>query len=87
MSSKPTSTRRRKTSGNSDIRRKNLNIDQKKLDRIVEILGADSETAAIEQMMDEVLCRDDLSSGIRRIAGIGGVENYFPDDAFTAWEE
>jgi hypothetical protein len=87
MSSKPVSTRRRKTSGESHIRRKNLNIDQKKLDRIVEILGADSETAAIDQMMDEFLCRDDLSAGIRRIAGTGGVENYFPDNAFAAWEE
>jgi hypothetical protein len=67
------------------IRRKNMNMDQDKLDRVVEILGAASETEAIERLMDEALLRHELVEGVRRAAGKGGVENYFPDGSFDDW--
>jgi hypothetical protein len=68
------------TGGSSrKIRRKNLNIDQAKLDRAVSILGARSETDAIDQALDLVLFRDELVDGIRSLAGTGGVENYFDE--------
>ena len=62
------------------IRRKNVNIDQVKLDRVREILGAASETEAIDQALSMLLLRDELLEGIARIAGTGGVTNVFEDD-------
>jgi hypothetical protein len=62
------------------IRRKNLNIDQAKLDRVVELLGARSETEAVDQALDLLLFREELIAGVRGIAGTGGVENYFDDE-------
>jgi hypothetical protein len=69
----------RAVGGSRKIRRKNLNIDQAKLDRAVSILGARSETDAIDQALDLVLFRDELVDGIRSLAGAGGVENYFDE--------
>ena len=59
------------------IRRKNVNIDQAKLDRAVEILGARSETDAIDQALSLLIFRDELVAGIQRIAGTGGMEDVF----------
>ena len=63
----------------TSIRRKNLKIDQEKLDRAVSILGARSEADAVDQALDLVLSRDDMIEGIGRLAGTGGVENYFDE--------
>ncbi len=62
------------------IRRKNLNIDQAKLDRVRELLDAPSETDAIDQALSMLLLREELIEGIERIAGTGGVENVFEND-------
>ncbi len=62
------------------IRRKNVNIDQAKLDRVREILGAQSETEAIDQALSLLLLRDELMEGVAKIAGTGGVTNYFEGD-------
>ena len=61
------------------IRRKNLNIDQTKLDRVRELLGARSETEAIDQALDMLLFREELLAGIDALAGTGGVVVMFPD--------
>ena len=61
------------------IRRKNLNIDQTKLDRVRELLGARSETEAIDQALDMLLFREELLAGIDALAGTGGVDEMFPD--------
>lgn len=61
------------------IRRKNLNVDQEKLDRVVALLGARTETDAIDQALDLLLFREELVAGIGRIAGSGGVENFFDE--------
>ena len=62
------------------IRRKNVNIDQVKLDRVRAILGADSETDAIDQALSMLLLRDELLAGVARIGGTGGVTNFFEGD-------
>jgi hypothetical protein len=62
------------------IRRKNVNIDQAKLDRVREILGASSETEAIDRALSLLLLREELIEGIGKIAGTGGVTNFFEDD-------
>ena len=70
-----------KTALKSGLRRKNLNIDQKKLNQVRSLLGARTETEAVDQALDLVLFRQELVRGIRRIAGSGGVENAFDGDA------
>ena len=66
--------------GKRRVHRKNLNIDQNKLDRVKDALGADTETEAVDQALALVLLREDLLEGVRKIAGSGGVENVFEDD-------
>lgn len=79
MASKPESSRRRKTSGESRIRRKNMNINQDKLDRVVELFGAASETEAIDRLMDDAILREELLASVDNIAyGEGELVNYFP---------
>jgi len=67
--------------GASAVRRKNLNIDQAKLDRAKRALGAKTETEAVDGALSMVLFREDLIEGVRRIAGTGGVDNVFTGDA------
>jgi len=64
----------------ANIRRKNLNIDQTKLDEVRRLLGANTETEAVDQALSLLLLRKEVSAGIRRIAGSGGVQNVFEDD-------
>lgn len=68
------------TTKRETIRRKNLNIDQDKLDRVKELLGTETETEAVDQALSVVLLREELIGGVERIAGTGGVENVFEDD-------
>jgi len=63
----------------STVRRKNMNMDQQKLDRAVAFLGVSSETEAVDHALDILLLQQEAIEGIRRIAGTGGVENYFDD--------
>lgn len=64
----------------TNVRRKNLNIDQAKLDRVRELLGADTETQAVDLALSALLLREELIAGVRRVAGSGGVENVFEGD-------
>lgn len=66
--------------GSATVRRKNLNIDQQKLDRVKDVLGTETETEAVDQALSVVLLREELVKGVERIAGTGGVENVFADD-------
>ncbi|MBI4410787.1 MAG: hypothetical protein HY561_13845 [Gemmatimonadetes bacterium] len=62
------------------IRRKNLTVDQSKLDRVKDLLGCKTETEAIDQALSLVLLREELVEGVERIAGTGGVTNVFAND-------
>lgn len=70
----------KRRSSPSWIRRKNLNIDQAKLDRVRELLGARTETEAVDEALSLLLLREELVRGVERIAGTGGVENVFEAD-------
>lgn len=67
------------------IRRKNIRIDQVKLDRVMAILGARSEAEAIDHALDTVLLGHDIAESIGR-ARIGGSDRYFDDDALLAMD-
>lgn len=45
-----------------------------------EMLGAESETEAIDQALSFLQLREELVAGVARIAGTGGVTNYFEND-------
>ena len=64
----------------SDIRRKNLNIDQAKLDRARTLLGAETETETVDQALSALLLREELIEGVREVTGSGGVETVFDGD-------
>lgn len=49
--------------------RKNLRLHQDKLDRARRILGAATETEAVEQALDLVAFRQEVTAGVRRLAG------------------
>ena len=62
------------------VHRTKLNIDQSPLDRVRELLGADTETQAVDLALSALLLREELIAGVRRVAGSGGVENVFEGD-------
>jgi hypothetical protein len=72
--------RMRSTKHAAEFRRKNVNIDQAKLDRVRELLGSTSETEAIDQALSMLLFREELVAGLAAISGKGGVEAAFEDD-------
>lgn len=49
--------------------RKNLRLTQAKLDRAKDLLGTDTETETVEQALDLVAFREEVISGVRRLAG------------------
>jgi hypothetical protein len=73
-------TKSRGSRSGPNIRRKNLNIDQAKLDRVRRLLGAGTETETVDQALSALLLREELIAGLREVAGTGGVENMFGGD-------
>jgi Arc/MetJ family transcription regulator len=67
----------------TNIRRKNLNIDQAKLDEVRRLLGVGTETEAVDQALSLLILREEMIVGIGRIAGTGGVRNVFEGDRET----
>ncbi len=63
-----------------EIRRKNVNIDQTKLDRVRELLGSSSETEAIDQALEMLLFREELLAGVAHLGGKGGVADAYSND-------
>jgi hypothetical protein len=51
--------------------RKNLRLDQTKIDRARKILGTKTETETIEQALDLVAFRDEVVSGLEKLSGSG----------------
>lgn len=49
--------------------RKNLRLNQAKLDRARRILGTTTETETVEQALDLVAFRQEVVAGVRRLAG------------------
>jgi hypothetical protein len=59
--------------------RKNLRLDQAKIDKARKILGTRTETETIEQALDLVAFRDEVVSGLEKLAGSGMLRD--PDEA------
>lgn len=49
--------------------RKNVRLDQEKLDRAREILGTRTETETIEQALDLIAFQREVRDGLRSVAG------------------
>lgn len=65
------------------IVRKNLRLDQDKLTRAKEMLGARTETEAIDQLLGEFLLREEAIRGIREAYGRDLFRNVPEDDVFA----
>jgi Arc/MetJ family transcription regulator len=59
--------------------RKNIHIDQRKLDSVRKILGVTTETEAVDAALDAIALRKELSSGIRRARAAGGLIDIYKD--------
>jgi hypothetical protein len=57
--------------------RKNVVMDQKKLDAARRTLGVDTETEAIDLALDFVTFNHELAGGIAAVGRRGGVEDIF----------
>jgi Arc/MetJ family transcription regulator len=57
--------------------RKNLQIDQRKLDAARAILGTTTETETVDAALDAVAFRRELVDGIRRVRAAGGIKDIY----------
>jgi hypothetical protein len=55
--------------------RKNVVMDQRKLDVVRRALGVDTETEAIDQALDFVAFREELAKGFSAVRRSGGVDD------------
>jgi hypothetical protein len=55
--------------------RKNLRLNQAKLDRARRILGTKTETETVDQALDLVAFRNEVMDGVRRLAGAKNVRD------------
>ncbi|MBI4614989.1 MAG: hypothetical protein HY720_15360 [Planctomycetes bacterium] len=62
------------------VRRKNLRLDQRKIDLARKILGTRTETDTIERALDLVAFQEEAGAGFARVAGRGGFIAVFEDD-------
>ena len=67
--------RRRGSNRRAGWVRKNVVMDQRKLDVARRALGVDTETEAIDQALDFVAFREELAKGFREVRRSGGVED------------
>jgi hypothetical protein len=69
--------RQRASSGRAGWVRKNIVMDQRKLDVARRALGVDTETEAIDQALDFVAFREELAEGFAAVRRTGGVDDVF----------
>ena len=62
----------------SPLRRKNMLMDQRKLDAAKVALGAPSETAAVDAALDFVVFRKEVFRGLDQLAAAGGLSTSRP---------
>ena len=68
-------TRRRGSSRRAGWVRKNVVMDQRKLDVARRALGVDTETEAIDQALDFVAFSEELAKGFAAVRRSGGVDD------------
>ena len=59
------------------VRHKHLQLDQGKLDRARRILGAKTETEALDRALSIVLSEADIDTTLRKIRGKGRIRKVF----------
>jgi hypothetical protein len=59
--------------------RKNMDMDPAKLAAVKEILGAATETEAVDRAFDEIIFEHRVSAGLERLAQAGGLPDVDPD--------
>ena len=58
----------------TNLKRKNYYLDEKKIRRARAILGAKTETEAIDAALNLVVFRKEILKSLEKVAGKGGVE-------------
>ena len=71
------STKGRKRSGRRGWVRKNVIMDQRKLDVARRALGVETETEAIDQALDLIAFKGELARGFASVRRAGGVDDVF----------
>jgi len=61
----------------TNFKRKNYYLDEKKIRRVRAILGAKTETEAIDAALNLVVFRKEILKSLEKVAGKGGVEKVF----------
>jgi hypothetical protein len=59
--------------------RKNLHIDQRKLNVARKALGVKTETETVDAALDAIAFRQEISDGIRRLRAAGGLKDIYRD--------
>ncbi|MBA3344533.1 MAG: hypothetical protein H0T44_04410 [Gemmatimonadales bacterium] len=59
--------------------RKNMDMDPVKLRAVREILGAKTETEAVDRALDEIIFEHQVADGLTRLAAAGGLPNVAAD--------
>ena len=59
--------------------RKNLHIDQRKLDVARKALGVKTETETVDAALDAIAFRKELADGVRRLRMAGGLKDIYKD--------
>ena len=62
---------------NTNLKRKNYYLEEKKIHRVRKILGARTETEAIDAALNLVVFRREILKSLEKVAGKGGVEKIF----------
>lgn len=60
------------------MKRKNMLMDQRKLDLAKATLGADTETAAVDAALDLVVFRSEVFDGLDQLVAVGGLATIEP---------
>jgi hypothetical protein len=81
-SSRLTIEKAARKSQRTSLRRKNLILNQDKIDRAWEIFGVTTDTEAIDRALDAAndlaLFRAEVDTGFNNLLGKGGFTDYFP---------
>ncbi|WP_420129804.1 hypothetical protein [Longimicrobium sp.] len=62
------------------IVRKNMRLRQGLIDRARKILGTQSETETVEQALELVMFRKEVTDGIRKMAGTHSMRDIFAEE-------
>lgn len=71
-----TASRKRST---AQWTRKNIVIDQRKLNAARKVLHAPTETATVDQALDLIAFQGEVFAGIDRLIALGGIDDSFKD--------